>query len=267
MLPIIGDIIGSGVKAGVSGLFGLIKRKIQKRREKKRAKKSACAGGVCALEKPGQSGQPGQGGRFNGNQLAPGFQVSPNKFNQGQQGALGNLLERGQAGLEDPYAGFEPIETYAQNKFKRESIPGLAERFTSLGGSDTRPGRDLENQLYGAQSEFDQGLAAMRAQHGQQGIQNSLQMLQLGLTPQTEQVFVSPNQNSTSVQSRSPSIGSQFASSVGNSLGSYFANGGDFGYSARKEKQKEQQAGSFASKALNKDNVAKLAALFSRQKK
>lgn len=148
-----------------------------------------------------------------------GFGQTPNKYNSLQQQALNSALSQGQTNLQNPYAGFEPIETYAQNKFRRESIPSLSERFTSLGGSGTRPGRDLENQLNSAQSQFDVGLAALRSQYGQQNQQNALQMLQLGLSPQTEQIYFG----------ETPSLGSQLFETGGNLLGSYLQGGGDFG--------------------------------------
>ncbi len=141
---------------------------------------------------------------------------TPNKFSPEQQGALSSLLKQGQAGLQNPTAGFEPIEKYAQNKFQRESIPGLAERFTSMGGSDTRGSSDFAGMLGGAQSEFDQGLAALKAQYGQQGQQNALQMLQTGLTPQNEQIYFGS----------SPDIGNSLLEAGGNIFGNYAAAGG-----------------------------------------
>ena len=150
------------------------------------------------------------------------FQETPNKFNPQQQQALMQLLSQGQAGLQNPTAGFQPIEDYARSKFQRESIPGLAERFTSLGGSDTRGSSDFAGMLGGAQSEFDQGLAALRAQYGQQGQQNALQLLQTGLQPQTDQMYMGEQQG----------IGDQIAEMGGNALGTYLGGGGDFGLGA-----------------------------------
>ncbi len=117
------------------------------------------------------------------------FKQSPNKYNPQQQSALNATLQQGLQGLQNPTAGFEPIEKYAQNKFKSESIPGLAERFTSMGGSDTGRSSDFAGMLGGAQSDFDLGLAALKSQYGMQNQQNALSLLQTGLTPQTSQYY------------------------------------------------------------------------------
>lgn len=203
--------IGTAVGAGVGGLAGLLS--------------GGLSGNVKKNKKTGlTANQMAQQGLQVQNQNQNGFEQSPNKFSPQQQQALNTLLAQGQTNLADPYVGFEPIETYAQNKFKRESIPGLAERFTALGGS-SRGSSDFSGMLGGAQSEFDQGLAALRAQYGQQGQQNALNMLQLGLTPQNEQIYFGAT----------PSLGGQIAETGGNLLGQYLAGGGDFGIGARKE--------------------------------
>lgn len=147
------------------------------------------------------------------------FGQTPNKFSPEQQSALNLLLKQGQTGLQNPTAGFEPIEQQARSKFARESIPGLAERFTSVGGSGTRGSSDFAGVLGGAQSDFDQGIAALKAQYGQQGQQNALQMLQSGLTPQNEQIYFGS----------APDVGDQLLQTGGNVLGSYLSAGGDFG--------------------------------------
>jgi hypothetical protein len=129
----------------------------------------------------------GLAGLFTG---GPGeYKQSPNKFNPQQQSALNNLLQQGQQGLQNPTAGFEPIEQQAQRRFKSQSLPGLAERFTALGGSDTRGSSDFAGMLGGAQSDFDLGLAALKSQYGMQNQQNALSLLQTGLTPQTDQYY------------------------------------------------------------------------------
>lgn len=147
-----------------------------------------------------------------------GFEQSPNKFSPEQQKVLMQLLQQGQQGLQNPTAGFEPIEKYARNKFASESIPSLAERFTAMGGSDTRGSSDFAGMLGGAQSEFDQGLAAYKAQYGQQGQQNALQLLQMGLQPQNENIYFGQR----------PNLGGQLLEMGGNIAGSYAAGGGKF---------------------------------------
>jgi hypothetical protein len=206
----IGGPPGSAIGAGIGGLIGLLGGGLTRNKNKK------------------------NGNKMQQGQIQNGFGESPNKYNQQQQQALNLSLSKGQELLNNPYAGFEPIETAARNKFQRQSIPGLAERFTALGGSDTKGSSDFAGALGGAQSEFDQGILALRAQYGQQGTQNALRMLQLGLDPQTEQIYFG----------ETPSVGSQLFEQGGNLLGQYLGAGGDFGIADyRKNKaQKAQQA-------------------------
>jgi len=168
----------------------------------------------------------------------PAYEESPNKYSPEQQKVLSQLLQQGQSGLKNPYAGFQPIEDYARSKFQRESLPGLAERFTALGGSDTRGSSDFAGMLGGAQSEFDQGLAALRAQYGHQGQQNAIQQLQLGLNPQTEQIHFG----------RSPGVGNQILETSGSLVGQYLAGGGDFGMGAKKADDSKKQLLDFLKK-------------------
>lgn len=210
--------IGTAIGAGIGGLAGLL------------------SGGLSGRRKNANSSSGMQ------NQNAEGFQQSPNKFSPQQQEALNALLAQGQNGLANPTAGFEPIESSARSKFQRESIPGLAERFTALGGSDTRGSSDFAGMLGGAQSEFDQGLAALKAQYGQQGQQNALNMLQLGLTPQNEQIYFGA----------APSLGGQLFETGGNLLGQYLAGGGNFGMGQNK---KAQEQGSITSRTIDQDKL------------
>lgn len=220
--------IGTAIGAGIGGLAGLL------------------SGGISRRKKNANS---------NANmQNQNGFQQSPNKFSPQQQAALNALLAQGQTNLANPTAGFEPIESAARSKFQRESIPSLAERFTALGGSDTRGSSDFAGMLGGAQSEFEQGLAALKAQYGQQGAQNALNMLQLGLTPQNEQIYFGA----------APSLGSQLFETGGNLLGQYLAAGGNFGIGGNKNNQQTQ--GSITSNAIDQDKIKLLAQLVAMNK-
>jgi hypothetical protein len=101
-------------------------------------------------------------------------QMSP--FSSGQQGAMQQLLSQG---LQN--ANFQGIEDRARKQFSENTIPSLAERFTSMGaggqgssafaGSLGQAGSDLESQL-----------GAMRGQFG-------LQQLGMGLSPMYENIY------------------------------------------------------------------------------
>src|SRR5271154_2626387 len=72
-----------------------------------------------------------QAGFFSGSpaQVAQIPRLAPNQL-QGQNQALQMAL----SGLQNPTAGFEPIAQKARTQFNTQTVPGLAERFTSLGG-------------------------------------------------------------------------------------------------------------------------------------
>lgn len=179
--------IGTGIGAGIGGLLGLL------------------GGGASA-----GTGQTGPGS---------GFEQSPNKFNPQQQQALNQSLSTGQQNLQNPMSGFEPIEQYARNRFQKRTLPGLAERFTALGGSDTRGSSGLLGTLSGASADLEQGLAALKAQYGQNNQSNALQQLQLGLTPQQDMMYFGQR----------PDLGGQLLQAGGGALGSYLGGGGTFG--------------------------------------
>lgn len=104
-----------------------------------------------------------------------------------QIGFLGKLLGMSQQGLEDPYAGFQPIEQRARSQFQ-QSIPSLAERFTALSPNAQRSS-GFQSALGRAQGGLEESLAAMRSQYGMQNRGQMMQMGQMGLTPHFENIF------------------------------------------------------------------------------
>lgn len=105
-----------------------------------------------------------------------------------QQNILQYLQQLGVQGLQNPYGGFAPIAQQATNQFYQQTVPTLAERFTSMGnGALSSP--LFASQLGQAGAGLQSDLASQQAQYGQQNIQQLLQMLQLGLNPQVENIF------------------------------------------------------------------------------
>jgi len=98
------------------------------------------------------------------------------------------LQQLGVFGLRDPHAGFEPIEQQARNQFSEQTVPSLAERFTSMGNNSLSSPAFI-SQLGQAGAGLESDLAAQKAQYGQQNVQQILQMLQLGLQPQFENAY------------------------------------------------------------------------------
>jgi hypothetical protein len=97
-----------------------------------------------------------------------------------QQNLLAMLLQLGQQNLQNPYQGFDPIQQQAEQQFATKTIPGLAERFTSL-GNGAQNSSAFQGALGSAASGLHTQLGALRAQYGMQNQQNALQQLQLGL--------------------------------------------------------------------------------------
>lgn len=105
-----------------------------------------------------------------------------------QQSILQFLMQQGQEGLQNPYEGFEGIEQQAQNQFNQQTVPGLAERFTSM-GNNALSSPAFASQLGQAGAGLQGNLAALKSQYGMQNKQNALQQLQLGLKPQFENIY------------------------------------------------------------------------------
>lgn len=129
-----------------------------------------------------------------------------NQFNPQQQQALQELLQKGLGSLGNlnlpgmPLQGqgsFAPIAQNAQRQFQQNTVPGLAERFTSMGSGAALSSPDLNRQLSGAGADLASQLAALEAQYGlqqqglglqEQGMQNAnlWNLLQQGLNPQEQ---------------------------------------------------------------------------------
>jgi len=101
------------------------------------------------------------------------------RFTPGQESALNQLLSRGMADT-DPAA----MEQRQQNIFNRDTVPGLAERFTSMGGGQRSSA--FEESLRRGGLEMGEQLAGLRQQSG-------MQALNMGLTPQFEN-FMDPGE-------------------------------------------------------------------------
>jgi hypothetical protein len=108
--------------------------------------------------------------------------------NPQQQSVMQLLQMLGLHGLQDPTAGFEPIEQQARNQFSQQTVPSLAERFTSMGAGNALSSGTFASQLGGAGAGLEGDLASQKAQYGQQNMQQILQMLQLGLGGKNENI-------------------------------------------------------------------------------
>jgi hypothetical protein len=112
-----------------------------------------------------------------------------------EQQIMQYLLGSGLQGLQNPYEGFQPIQDYATNQFNTDIIPGLAERFSSFGGSGGgQRSSAFQGALGQAGAGLAQNLALLKSQYGQQNQQNSLQRLQMGLGQQQQGQYYRPSE-------------------------------------------------------------------------
>lgn len=113
-----------------------------------------------------------------------------------QQMQITNLL--GQLGLQgaqelyprmmgDPYAGFDPLAEEATSNFYQQTVPTLAERFTSMGAGAQRSSA-FPSILGAAGADLSRGLASDKAQYGlnRMGQQSNFisSLISQGMAPQ-----------------------------------------------------------------------------------
>ncbi len=87
---------------------------------------------------------------------------------------------------------FDPIAQKARSNFQSQTIPSIAERFTSL-GNGAQNSSAFQGALTGAGQNLDESLAALESQFGlqQQGQNNQqlMSLLSLLLQPQYENAY------------------------------------------------------------------------------
>ena len=100
----------------------------------------------------------GSSGKFRQNSL----------FNPQQNAGLDQLLSQGLGNM-----NFQPIEQQARSNFATQTVPGLAERFTSMGGGQHSSA--FQGALGQAGSGLEEALASLRSQYGMQQTQMGMQ--------------------------------------------------------------------------------------------
>lgn len=121
------------------------------------------------------------------------------KYTPQQQNALNQLLSRGLSGVQSQQPlNFEPIAQQARMNFQQNTVPGLAERFESMGSNRSSSG--LLSSLSGAGANLESQLAALGSQFGLQsrGMENQQLQSLLGLGTQSQfDSIYHPEQQST----------------------------------------------------------------------
>lgn len=102
----------------------------------------------------------------------------------GQMGLQGLLSGQMPGGM-----SFEPIRQQATSNFMQNTVPSLAERFTSMGEGAQRSSA-FTGALGQAGAGLQENLAAMQSQYQQQMMPMLMQMLGIGLQPQNEYQYM-----------------------------------------------------------------------------
>ena len=122
----------------------------------------------------------GLGGLLGGGKEGEVKQVAT--LNPQQENILNFLLQQGHQGLQNPYAGFAPLAQQARKQFAQQTVPSLAERFTSMGNASLSSPA-FASQLGQAGAGLEEALAALQSQYGMKNQQHALSLLSLGLSP------------------------------------------------------------------------------------
>lgn len=105
---------------------------------------------------------------------------------QGQ--AFQTILQMALQGLGNTPTSFAPIAQQAREQFGQQTIPSIAERFTSMGGGGGRSSA-FGQQLGSAAANLESNLAAEGGQYNLQQQKILAILAQLGLTPQFESQY------------------------------------------------------------------------------
>jgi len=139
---------------------------------------------------------------------------------QPQQQAIMQMLQQALGQMQNPTQGFQPIAQQAREQFQQNTVPTIAERFTSMGGGGQRSSA-FAGQLGQAGAGLESQLAGQQAQFGQQQQGLAQQLAQLGLSP-TFQYGYHPER--AGALEKFGGLAAQFG---GQALGSYMGAGGN----------------------------------------
>jgi hypothetical protein len=98
-------------------------------------------------------------------------------FEPEQWQAIQQALQQAMGQIQNPGQGFEPFENQARSDLQTKTLPGLAERFTSM-GSNALSSPAFGGQLGQLGNEFESGLSALKGQHALQNRQQGFGALQ-----------------------------------------------------------------------------------------
>jgi len=119
----------------------------------------------------------------------PAYQLYENTNTPEQTQGYNDVLRQGRNAINNPYEGFDDIRNETYRQYNEQILPGIAERFTSMGGGKLSS-PDFTREVGQSASGLGALINAQRAQYGQQNKQYGLQALNIGLRPQYQSTFV-----------------------------------------------------------------------------
>lgn len=116
--------------------------------------------------------------------------ISP--YEAQQRAMMTNIGQMGMQGLQTGQMpggiSFDPIRQQAITQFYTQTVPSLAERFTSMGGGQRSSA--FQGALGQAGADLNENLAALQSHYQMQMLPMLMQMLGIGLQPQYEQHYL-----------------------------------------------------------------------------
>ena len=97
------------------------------------------------------------------------------------------LWGMGMEGMQNPSAGFEPIAQQARQRFYSQTVPSLAERFTSMGNGQRSSA--FQGALGRAGAGLEGDLAAQSSQYGLQRMGQLQNLLGMGMGSQGDYLY------------------------------------------------------------------------------
>lgn len=167
--------IGTAIGAGIGGLTGLLSGYLGSPETTnnlaKKQKKAIASGKASPYGAP--TGLPEGVGTYN-------------LYTPQQQQAFNTILQQALSSLGQNQPDFAPIEAQARKGFAENTIPSIAERFSSLGAQGSSA---FGQQLGAAGAGLETDLAALRSQYNMGQQQNLQNLLRIGLQPQYEAFY------------------------------------------------------------------------------
>jgi len=132
----------------------------------------------------------GLAGLFGDPGAQKGQEMRFQRFSEPQQQGQNQMLQQALAGLGGGNKfNFAPIAQQARTNFAQQTVPGIAERFSSMGSGGAQRSSAFGQQLGSAGAGLEGNLAGMEQDYGLQQQQMLMNLLGIGMQPQFESAY------------------------------------------------------------------------------